>query len=162
MVVIPVFAQATGASVAVVPQWWALLPGLFAQAGIAEETLFRGFLFGHVRRGRSFWSAARLSMLPFVAVHLLLFATMPWPIALAAVLLALVLSFPLAHLFELGGGSIWPPAMLHFVIQGTVKVIVISSDAQTQFPLVWMAASALLPLIILFVPLRPASQIHDR
>ena len=52
------------------------LPGLFAQAGIAEELLFRGYLFGHLREGRSFWRAALLSMPPFLAVHLLLFFQM--------------------------------------------------------------------------------------
>ena len=100
------------------------MPGLFAQAGIAEEVLFRGYLFGHLRRGRSFWRAALLSMLPFVAVHLLLFATMPWPIAAAALLLAVIVAFPLARLYELGGATIWAPALLHFVIQGTVKIVV--------------------------------------
>ncbi len=81
--VVPLFARATSGSVDLVPGWAALVPGLFAQAGVAEETLFRGYLFGHLRRGRSFWRAASVSMLPFVAVHLFLFFTMPWPIALA-------------------------------------------------------------------------------
>ncbi len=125
--------------------WWlALLPGLFAQGGIAEEVLFRGYLFGHIRVGRTFWRAACLSMLPFVAVHLVLFATMPWPIALASVLLSIIISFPLAHLYELGGRTIWGPAFLHFVIQSTVKVLVIS-DRPELFALAWMAASALVP-----------------
>jgi hypothetical protein len=39
---------------------------------------------------------------------------MSWPVALAAVGLAVVLSFPLAYLFELGGRTIWAPAILHF------------------------------------------------
>jgi hypothetical protein len=51
---------------------------------------------------------------------------MPWPVALAAVLLSVVLSLPFAHLFEVGGATIWAPALLH-----------------------WMAASALLPLLTL-------------
>ncbi len=89
-------------------------------------------------------------MLPFVGVHLLLFLTMPWPLALAAVLLSVVLSFPLACLFELGGATVWAPALLHFVIQGTVKIVVVSNGG-SSFPLVWMVASALLPLLILVV-----------
>jgi hypothetical protein len=36
---------------------------------------------------------------------------------------------PLAHLFELGGATIWAPAILHFVIQATVKVVVIRATA---------------------------------
>jgi membrane protease YdiL (CAAX protease family) len=143
--VVLMFVPATGASVSFLPGWVSLLPGLFAQAGVAEEILFRGYLFGHLRRGRSFWRAATVSMLPFAAVHVLLFLTMPWPIALAALLLSVALSFPLAHLFELGGGTIWAPAMLHFVIQGTVKVLVFPGEGASIFPLVWMVASALIP-----------------
>ncbi len=149
-IVIYAFVQASGSRLSLFPSWWALLPGLFAQAGIAEETLFRGYLFGHLRVGRTFWRAASLSMLPFVGVHLVLFFTMPWPIALAALLLAVVLSFPFAHLFELGGATIWAPALLHFIIQATVKILVVSPDSAT-FPLVWMVASGLIPLLSLLV-----------
>ena len=118
------FVLARGMTPAPYPGWISLLPGLFAQAGIAEEVLFRGYLFGHIRQGRTFWRAASLSMLPFVVVHLVLFFSMPWPIALASVVLAIVISFPLAYLYELGGNTIWAPALLHFVIQATVKVLV--------------------------------------
>ena len=154
--VIIIFVQVRGASFAFFPGWVSLVGGLFAQAGVAEETLFRGYLFGRVRLGRTFWRAAVLSMLPFVAVHLFLFLTMSWPLALASVLLAVVISFPLAHLFELGGRTIWAPAILHFVIQGAVKVVIVSDGGDTLFPLVWMLASALLPLLVLIVA-RPKS-----
>jgi membrane protease YdiL (CAAX protease family) len=147
--VIPVYAAVRGAPLALHPGWTWLLPGLFAQAGIAEEALFRGFLFGRLRRGRSFWRAAVLSAGPFVAVHLVLFATMPWPVALAAVLLSVVLSFPLAHLFELGGNTVWAPALLHFTVQGAVKVMEVPGDA--ALPLVWMAACAVLPFAVFLV-----------
>jgi len=149
--IVPLFARVTGGSVDLVPGWAALVPGLFAQAGVAEEALFRGYLFGHLRRGRSFWQAASVSMLPFVGVHLFLFFTMPWPIALAAVLLAVVISFPLAHLFELGGGTIWAPALLHFVVQGTVKIVVMSGDSAALFPIVWIAASGVVPMSALLI-----------
>ena len=141
------FVRARGMTPALYPGGISLLPGLFAQAGIAEEVLFRGYLFGHLRPGRTFWRAAAVSMLPFVSVHLVLFVSMPWPIALASVLLAIVISFPLAHLFELGGNTIWAPALLHFVIQATVKVVVLSHGAQS-FALAWMAASAIVPLLV--------------
>ena len=148
------FVRATGLTPAVYPGWTLLLPGLFAQAGIAEEALFRGYLFGHVRVGRTFWRAAGLSMLPFVGVHLVLFFSMPWPIALASVLLAVVISFPLAYLFELGGATIWAPALLHFVIQATVKVAVFSDGAEL-FALVWIGASAVVPLLAFAIRDRP-------
>jgi membrane protease YdiL (CAAX protease family) len=78
------FVRARGLAPAFYPGWISLLPGLFAQAGIAEEVLFRGYLFGHIRVGRTFWRAAAVSMLPFVTVHLVLFFSMPWSIALAS------------------------------------------------------------------------------
>ena len=140
-------ARLTGTTVTPVAWWAWVLPGLFAQGGIAEEVLFRGYLFRSVRIGRSFWHAAWASMLPFVAVHLLLFFTMPWPVALASVLLAMVVSFPLARLYELGGDTIWAPALLHFVIQGTIKVVVVRDEAES-FAILWMIASALVPLLV--------------
>jgi membrane protease YdiL (CAAX protease family) len=148
--VVLLFAAMTRASLDFLTGWTAWVAGLFAQAGIAEETLFRGYLFGRLRAGRSFRQAAVASMLPFVGVHLFLFFTMPWPLALASVILAVVISFPLAYLFELGGGTIWAPAILHFVIQGTVKVVSVGGGA--AFPLTWMVASALLPLLVFLVP----------
>ena len=161
LLVVPAFALATETRVTVAPDALRLLPGLFAQAGVAEEALFRGYLFGHFRSGRSFWRAACLSTGPFVAVHLLLFATMPWPVALAALLLSVVMSFPLAHLLELGGGTIWAPALLHFVVQATVKLVVFSGDASALFPIVWMAASAVIPMLALLAP-RPAPPTADQ
>jgi len=151
LIVVLVFLRVTGTSGVVTPDALSLAPGLFAQAGIAEEILFRGYLFGRLRRGRSFWRAAWLSMIPFVGVHLLLFFTMPWPVALAALLLSVALSFPFAHLFELGGGTIWPPALLHFVVQGTVKVLITSGSASSLFPFVWMASSAVLPMLAFLI-----------
>ncbi len=144
------FVWARGMTFTFYPGWISLLPGLFAQAGIAEEVLFRAYLFGHVRPGRTFWRAAAVSMLPFVSVHLVLFYSMPWPIALASVLLSIVMSFPLAYLFELGRNTIWAPALLHFVTQATVKVVVFSHGAES-FALVWMAASATIPLLVFTV-----------
>ena len=117
------------------PGWMALIPGLFAQAGIAEEVLFRAYLFGNLRIGRTFWQAARLSMLPFVAVHLVLFALMPWPVALAAVLLSMVIAFPMARLFELGGSTIF---------------IVLPEDSAFLL-LAWMVASAVVPMLVFAV-----------
>src|SRR5262245_63897250 len=120
---------------------------------MAEETLFRGFLYRRVRQGRPFWRAVAIAALPFVAVHLILFATLPLPVALASVLLAAIMSAPLAHLFELGGGTIWGPAILHFVAQGGIKVVTPSAGG-VGLPLVWMVGCAALPYLAFLVPRR--------
>ena len=45
LAVIPAYAYWRDASLAIYPGWGWLIPGLFAQGGIAEEALFRGYLF---------------------------------------------------------------------------------------------------------------------
>lgn len=62
----------TGTRLAMTAGWRRLVPGLFAQAGLAEEVLFRGYLFRHLRGGRSFVRAAWAAAGPFAAVHLVL------------------------------------------------------------------------------------------
>lgn len=153
LLVIPGYRYITGAEAGLRPGWLWLLPGLFAQAGIAEEVLFRGYLFGAVRQHYEFRRAAMLSAIPFVIAHLLLFVGMAWPLALASTGLALISSFPLARLYELGGRTIWPPALLHFVIQGALKVIEVPGDPGMGLTAAWFVAAALLPWLA-FVPLR--------
>jgi membrane protease YdiL (CAAX protease family) len=150
----PLYARATGARLVVAPGALTLLPGLFAQGGFAEELLFRGFLFGRLREGRSFWRAAALALVPFAAAHLFLFATLPPAIAAAATLLAAVMSFPLARLYELGGRTIWPPALVHFVAQGAIKLIAAEPPPALPMGLPWMAACMVVPWLAFAV--RPA------
>jgi membrane protease YdiL (CAAX protease family) len=149
--VLPIYAVASGMTVEWYPGWLWLVPGLFAQGGVAEETLFRGYLFHHFREGRSFWRAVLVSLWPFVVAHLVLFLSMPWPVAVAAVALSVAVSPPLAWLFELGGRTIWAPAILHFVIQSALKVMTFPEDEGAQLPIIWMAACAAVPYLVFFL-----------
>jgi membrane protease YdiL (CAAX protease family) len=144
LAIIPILAIVMAERPMMYPGWLMLLPGLFAQGGVAEETLFRGYLFGNLRRRHAFWKAAWLSASVFVGAHLLLFATMSWEIAAASTLLALAVSFPLSSLFELGGRTIWAPAIVHFVIQGAVKVVEMPGSPM-RYQMSWLAACAAVP-----------------
>lgn len=124
--------------------WIWLVPGLLAQAGFAEELTFRGFLYGRIRRTRSFWRAVLLSIAPFALVHCAMFATMPWPIAAASLALSILTCAPLAQLYELGGRTIWAPALLHATIQGAIKMIDFDG---ALLPLVWIGACACIPYL---------------
>jgi membrane protease YdiL (CAAX protease family) len=147
----PIYAAMTQTPLRIAEGWWLLAPGLFAQAGIAEEALFRGFLYRHVRRGRGFWRAALIASLPFIAVHLLLFRTLDFPLALAALLVSVSLSFPLAHLFELSRSSIWPGALLHFVVQGAIKLVVAPAESLMPMAMAWMLLATLAPWLVFLV-----------
>lgn len=160
VLVVPLYIRSTGTGWRMLPGWIGLLPGLFAQAGVAEEALFRGYLFRHLRQGRPFKRAVLLSTIPFVIVHLLLFLTMPWMVALMSVLLSAIIAVPLAYLFELGGNTIWGPAIVHWVVQGTVKVVLVEGTI-TEFASVWMLASALVPFAA-FIVRRPEDRAAGR
>lgn len=143
---LPVAAAASGATLSLRADWLWLAIGILAQAGLAEELTFRGFLYGHIRRGRPFWRAVLLSIAPFALVHLVMFLTLPLPIAAASLALSVVLCAPLAHLYELGGRTIWAPVLVHAVIQGALKLVDIGGDA-ALLPLIWIGASATVPCL---------------
>ena len=110
----PIVSLSWGVPMELRSDWFWILAGVIVLNGVGEETLFRGFIFGQLRRGGlSFVRAALIALLIFTAVHLLLFAQNPFAIALAGTVIALVASFPLAYLFERAGFSIWPTVILH-------------------------------------------------
>jgi membrane protease YdiL (CAAX protease family) len=152
----PLFALFTGTDIGVRADAAWLAIGILAQGGVAEEVVFRGFLFRRFREGRSFWRAALLAAVPFIAVHALLFLTFEFSIALASLLVAVSLSFPLAWLFERSGGSIWPSAIVHAAVQGSIKLIETEDAAFTGLAIGWMAISALAPWALF--ALRPKPQ----
>lgn len=72
--------------------------GLLLTAGVTEEVLFRGFLFGKLRATMNFRKAAVISIAAFSLAHLPMFTYMDWKIALPSTLLAIGLSVPFFHL----------------------------------------------------------------
>ncbi|MGE0550514.1 MAG: CPBP family intramembrane glutamic endopeptidase [Kofleriaceae bacterium] len=141
------YANATGVTIAARSDAWLLALGMFAQGGIAEELVFRGFLFRRLRETRSFWRAAAVAAIPFIAVHLTLFVTLPADVATMALLVSLSLTFPFARLFERSGGSVVPVAILHFVVQGSLKVLD-GDEAVAKLAIPWMVVAALAPWLV--------------
>ena len=125
---LPLLAWSQGVPVGVRPDWLLILAGVALVNGIAEEVIHRGFCFGHLRQGRAFGTAAALSALLFTVQHLYLVVTMGWTVGMAAVLLAALLAFPLALVFERGGRSIGGPAILHTSSNAPVMVLALPSD----------------------------------
>ena len=110
----PVFSFTVDAPVSLKRDWLWMLMGIIALNGFAEETLFRGFVFGGLREaGLSFGRAGTISMVIFATVHVLLFVQNPFIIALLGTLVAMAAAFPMAYLFERGSNTLWAPVMLH-------------------------------------------------
>jgi membrane protease YdiL (CAAX protease family) len=150
------YAASTGMSIQLRSDAFMLAIGMFAQGGIAEEVVFRGFLFRRLCITRTFWRTACLAAVPFMIVHAAMFATLDFYVALSSLLLALSISFPLAWLFERAGNSIWPPAIVHAIIQGAIKVVDAPADQFASLALFWIAAGATVPW--LFFVLRPVAK----
>ena len=95
------------------PDWLPILIGVILVNGVAEEMIHRAFIFGHLRETRSFWMSATVSAIVFAVQHIYLLFTIGTAAGLASVALALAVAFPLAFLYESGGGSLAAPAILH-------------------------------------------------
>lgn len=145
---LPLMARLTGAGLEVRDGAAALAIGMFAQGGVAEEAIFRGFMYRHLRRTRGFWSAACVAAVPFVLAHIPLFFTLAPAIAALSVAIAVALSFPLAWLFDRAHGAIWPGAVLHATIQGGIKVLVDDAPAFNDLALVWGMAVLIAPWLL--------------
>ena len=98
---------------------WLLIKLAISQ-GLVEEAVFRGLIFRHLRARYSFWRAATITGILFGLIHLANLANGTSPQILIAVATSVafgfVLTFPLAMLFELSGGSILAGALLHLAI----------------------------------------------
>lgn len=146
----PIFAWQTGASVRLKPDWWWVLIGAIAMNGIAEETLFRAFVFGHLRRegqGKTFRQAALISLLIFATVHLFLFVQNPFIIGVLGTLIAVTAAFPLAWLFEQAGFSIWPTVILHVAVH-SIRFVEIDEPFYLSAIIVWLLLQVVAPFLI--------------
>lgn len=76
-------------------------------APIAEELLFRGYLFGKLRTAFSFWPAALASSALFGLVH------GQWNVAIDTFVLGMFLSY-----LREATGSVWPAVLLHALKNG--------------------------------------------
>ena len=110
---LPLYCRLNGIAVSMRPDWPAILLGVVLVNGIAEEVIHRGFVFNHLRSSYSFGRAAAIASAVFAAQHLYLVLTIGWIPGLGSVVLAALLTLPLAYAFESGGKSIVAPAILH-------------------------------------------------
>jgi len=136
------------------PDWLWLLAGTFLFNGLAEELVWRGYVYRRLRETRPFWRAVLLTM-PFVAVaHVPIIVSSGWVVGTAALAVAAVTSAPLARLYDLGRGTLWAPAILHAAIDA-FKLVTVPPAEAVRFSLLLSAASVLIPLLILAVPEPP-------
>ena len=158
--VYPLVTAVTGASLHLKPGWPVLLLGVLAFHGVAEELVWRGYAFRRLREGRSFRAAVLLTMPLLAATHIPVIVSSGLTVGIAAMLVAAVTSLPLARLFELGGRTLWAPAVLHAGID-TFQVVDVPDSARLTFSLVVAAVSLTVPLLAL-IPFHPPHRPHQQ
>jgi membrane protease YdiL (CAAX protease family) len=110
--------------------WPGILLGVILVNGIAEEVIHRAFIFGHLREIQPFRASATRAAVIFGLQHLYLLVTTGAVAGTASVLLALVVAFPLAFLYERGGNSLAGPAILHSSSNAPMMLFVIPDTAR--------------------------------
>jgi len=154
LLVYPVASAVTGEQFALVAGWPWTLVGLFAFHGLAEEMVWRGFVFRRLSEGRSFRAAVVWTM-PFIAAtHLPILFRSGVVVAVGALLVAAVTSVPFSYLYVIGRGTIWAPALVHTAID-TFKLVIVPPQATQSFSLLLIGFSLVVPLLVLVVPPTP-------
>ena len=143
----PFISSITGYRFVLPEKWLWLAIGVFALHGAAEEILYRGFLFRHLREKRSFLKASWLAVIFFTAAHIPIMLNQGLLVGGMAVLLAVVSSFPLSFLYERGNNTIWAPAIVHFAIDTVIPILAYgpAENSSTFAVTLWMISCMIIP-----------------
>jgi membrane protease YdiL (CAAX protease family) len=139
-------AAALGATLQLRPDWPIVLLAVLLFHGVAEELVWRGFAFAHLRQGRTFRRAVLLSVPLIALTHVPIVAGAGLAVGLVAMVIAAVTCLPLAHLWERGGRTIWAPALVHAAVDW-FKLL--EPTYPPAFPLAVAAVGLFAPLLAL-------------
>jgi|APTNR8051073442_1049403.scaffolds.fasta_scaffold02267_6 membrane protease YdiL (CAAX protease family) len=149
VLIYPLFGYFFHANIILHEDWFLNLAGLCLTGGLAEEMLFRGFLFRRLRENMPFKKAALTAMVLFATAHLVLFTYFDWQIALFSTLLSVFIAVPLAYLFEKGNNTVWSPAIVHTTVRTIGMAVTTSEQNFLKLTLIWMVGSMVIPYVVL-------------
>ncbi|MCW0212002.1 MAG: CPBP family intramembrane metalloprotease [Pseudonocardia sp.] len=148
LLVWPTAMALSGVPIPLRPDWPVVLVGMFALHGLAEEMVWRGYVFRLLAQGRTFWRAVGWSM-PLIAVtHVPILVASGPAIGIGAMLVAAVTSIPFSRLYVMGGATLWAPALLHAAID-SFKLVVLPAEVMGIYPFLIIGFSIAVPLLVL-------------
>lgn len=154
----PLITLITGFKFTIPENWLLLAVGVFALHGIAEEVLYRGYLFRRLRIKRTFWRAAWLAVLLFSIAHIPIIINQGVLVGGMAVLLSVVSSFPFAWMYEKGGNTIWAPAIVHFAIDTVIPILALGGgigEGSQIAVILWMLTAMIVPYLAFLLLRKP-------
>lgn len=123
--------------------WPSVLVGALLFHGVAEELVWRGYVYGRFRRTNTF-AGAVLRTTPLIALtHVPILVSSGLTVGSLAVLTAAITCLPLAYLYDHGHRTVWPPAIVHGLI-GTWQLF--DRPFPAELSVVVMCSSILVPL----------------
>ena len=137
-------AQAVGVTLELRSNWPVVLVTVLLFHGLAEELVWRGFAFAHLRRTATFRRAVLRSMPLIVLTHVPIVVTNGPVVGLLALVTAATTCLPLAYLWERGGMTVWAPALLHGLV-GTWQLF--ERSYPVRFSVVMLLASIAVPML---------------
>jgi membrane protease YdiL (CAAX protease family) len=151
----PLVFRLAGADLVLPDNWLVLALGIVVLNGIAEETIYRGYLFRRLREGHTFTRAVLIGIGLHALAHVPLIATGGIALGLSGVAVAAI-GFPaLAYLYERGSNTIWAPAMLHAAADLIILPLSASSGsvtaALTAAALIWVVLAVALTYVAVIV-----------
>jgi membrane protease YdiL (CAAX protease family) len=150
----PLFSLLTNKPLAAQPNWQWLLVNVLLINGLAEEIMMRGFVFRHLREGRSFWRAAALSTVFFAAYHLVLIVTAGPLLGIIAVVIAIPAGFLTAYVYERGNNTIWGAALFHALYNTPALVFAFPVDVQPIAGSLYLVVGILVSTLVLILAYR--------
>jgi membrane protease YdiL (CAAX protease family) len=151
LLVWPATTLLSGTSIPLRPDWPVVLIGILTLHGLAEELVWRGYVFRRLAHGRSFWPAVCWSMPLIAATHIPIVVVSGPAIGVGAMLVAAVTSIALSRLYTMGGGNLWAPGLLHAAID-SFKLVVLPAASVPIYPYLIIGFSLVVPLLVLLVP----------
>jgi membrane protease YdiL (CAAX protease family) len=149
LVFYPLFALLTNSPLTIQTAWpWLLINAVLIN-GLAEETMMRGFVFRHLREGRTFWRAAALATVFFALYHFPLILSAGLVVGIIAVVIAIPTGFLTAYIYERGNNTIWGSALLHAVYNALAYVFVFPADKQPIASSLYLVAGIIISTIML-------------
>ena len=149
LIVYPLVSLLTNTPLATQPGWqWRILNVVLVN-GLTEETMMRGFVFRHLREGRTFWHAAALSTLFFVGYHLPLIVTSGVLVGVIVVVLAIPTGFLTAYLYERGNNTVWGPVLLHSLYNSLYLLFALTTDIQPIVTLLYLLVGLVVSTTVL-------------
>jgi len=139
-------AAALGIQLELRQSWPLVLVGALIFHGLAEELVWRGFVFHHLRDGRTFRRAVLVSMPLIALTHVPIILSNGALVGGLALLTAAVTCLPLAYLWERGGRTVWAPALVHGLV-GSWQLF--ERTYPVSFSIVVMVVTLVVPLLAL-------------